>query len=81
MPYQMMNYWKVLIEKVYAKLLGSYAALASVFIDDGLFDLTWLTSKKMVIGSDKMNNSNESDKLSNILLTNSTLEHNNKNNK
>ena len=35
----------------------------------------------MVIDSDKMNNSNESDKLSNILLTNSILEHNNKNNK
>ena len=32
-------------------------------------------------GSDKMNNSNESDKLWNILLTNLTLEHNNKNNK
>ena len=31
-------------------------------------------------GSDKMNNSNESDKLWYILLTNSTLEHNNKNN-
>ena len=28
-----------------------------------------------------MNNSNEADKLWNILLTNSTLEHNNKNNK
>ena len=42
MPYQMMNYWKVLIEKVYAKLLGSYAALASVFIDDWLFDLIGL---------------------------------------
>ena len=28
-----------------------------------------------------MNNSNEADKLCNILLTNSTLEHNNKNNK
>ena len=32
-------------------------------------------------GSDKMNNSNKADKLWNILLTNSTLEHNNKNNK
>ena len=32
-------------------------------------------------GSDKMNNSNESDKLWNKLLINSTLEHNNKNNK
>ena len=32
-------------------------------------------------GSDKMNNSNEADKLWNILLTNSILEHNNKNNK
>ena len=76
-----MNYGKLLIEKVYAKLHGSYAALAIVFIDDGLFDLTWLTSKKMMIDSDKMNNSNESDKLWNILLTNSTLKHNNKNNK
>ena len=69
------------MKKVYAKLHGPYAALASVFIDDGLFDLTGLTSKKMVIDSDKMNNSNESDKLWNILLTNLTLEHNNKNNK
>ena len=60
---------------------GSYAALASVFIDDGLFDLTGLTSKKMVIDSEKMNNPNEADKLWNILLTNSTLEYNNKNNK
>ena len=34
-----------------------------------------------MIDSYKMNNSNESDKLSNILLTNSILEHNNKNNK
>ena len=42
MPYQMMNYGKLLIEKVYAKLHGSYAALASVFIHDGLFDLIGL---------------------------------------
>ena len=34
-----------------------------------------------MIDSYKMNNSNESDKLWNILLTNSILEHNNKNNK
>jgi len=76
----MMNYGILLIEKVYAKLHGSYAALASVFID-GLFDLTWLTYKKMVVGSGEMNDSNESDKLWNILLTNLTLEHNNKDNK
>ena len=31
--------------------------------DNGLVDLTWLTSKRMVIDSDKMNNSNESDKI------------------
>ena len=42
MLYQMINYGKLLIEKVYAKLHGSYAALASVFIDDGLFDLIGL---------------------------------------
>ena len=70
MPYQMMNYGKVLIEKVYAKLHGSYAALASGFIDDGLVDLTGLTSKKMVIDSEKMNNPNEADKLWNILFSN-----------
>ena len=35
----------------------------------------------MVIDSEKMNNPNEADKLWNILLTNSTLEYNNKNNK
>ena len=72
--------WESLIEEAYAKLHGSYATLANSFIDDGLVDLTGLTSKKMVINSDKMNNSNEADKLCNILLTNSTLEHNNKNN-
>ena len=60
--------------------MGNYY-LASVFIDDGLFDLTWSTSKRTATDSDKTNNSNESDKLWNILLTNSTLEHNNKNNK
>ena len=40
MPYQMMNYGKPPTEKVYAKLHGSYASLASVFIDDGFVDLT-----------------------------------------
>ena len=73
--------WEIINWKVYTKLYGSYAALASVFIDDRLFDLTRLTSKKMVKDLDKTNNSNESDKLWHILLTNSTLEHNNKNNK
>ena len=62
--------WVSLIEEAYAKLHGSYATLANSFIDDGLVDLTGLTSKKMVINSDKMNNSNKADKLCNILLTN-----------
>ena len=60
---EMMNYGKLLIEKVYAKLHGSYAALASGFIDDGLVDLTGLTSKKMVIDSEKMNNAYENHNL------------------
>ena len=68
------NYW-------FISALSELATKDYLLRDDGLIDLTGLNSKKIVIDSYKMNNSNESDKLSNILLTNSILEHNNKNNK
>ena len=68
------NYW-------FISALSVLATKDYLLRDDGLVDLTGLNSKKIWIDSDKMNNSNESDKLWNILLTNSTLEHNNKNNK
>ena len=42
------EFWVPLIEKAYAKLHGSYSAIVSGFIDDGLVDMTGLVSKKMI---------------------------------
>src|SRR5690606_21933707 len=46
------EFWVPLIEKAYAKLHGSYEALVSGFIDDGLVDLTGLVARKIVIGEE-----------------------------
>ena len=70
------EFWVSLIEKAYAKLHGSYQSLASGFIDDGLVDLTGLTSNKMVLDSSKLNNKREADKLWETLLSNASIEQN-----
>ena len=52
------EFWVSLIEKAYTKLYGSHSSKARGFFDDSLVDLTGLTSKKIVIDSDKMKNKN-----------------------
>ena len=42
------EFWVPLIEKAYAKLHGSYLAIESGCIDDGLVDMTGLVSKKVL---------------------------------
>ena len=42
------EFWVPLIEKAYAKIHGSYCAIESGCIDDGLVDMTGLISKKIL---------------------------------
>ena len=72
------EFWVPLIEKAYAKLHGSYRSLVSGFIDDGLVDLTGLTSKKMIIEKEKLTTEKKVNELWDILLKNSTLYFNDK---
>ena len=46
------EFWVPLIEKAYAKIHGSYYALVSGCIDDGLVDMTGLVSKKVLKDND-----------------------------
>lgn len=41
--------WVNYIEKAFAKLFGSYAVLASGFLDDGVCDMTGLVCEKLVV--------------------------------
>ena len=66
------EFWVPLIEKAYAKLHGSYKALVSGFIDDGLVDLTGLSAKKIMIEEEDRINPAKMDELWKTLLEYST---------
>ena len=67
------EFWVPMIEKAYAKLHGSYKAIESGHINDGLVDLTGMTSDKIYINRTQMKFKQKVDELWEILKKNSEL--------
>ena len=71
------EFWVPLIEKAYAKIHGSYYALASGCIDDGLVDMTGLVSKKILKNNALLSNSKKIEDLWNLMKNYSSLKFDN----
>ena len=71
------EFWVPLIEKAYAKIHGSYYALASGCIDDGLVDMTGLVSKKILKSNALLSNSKKIEDLWNLMKNYSSLKFDN----
>ena len=71
------EFWVPLIEKAYAKIHGSYYALVSGCIDDGLVDMTGLVSKKILKDNTLLSNSSKIEDLWKLLKNYSSLKFDN----
>jgi hypothetical protein len=71
------EFWVPLIEKAYAKLHGSYCAIVSGCIDDGLVDMTGLVSKKMLKDNSFLTNPTKIEELWKLLINYSSIKFDN----
>ena len=71
------EFWVPLIEKAYAKIHGSYFALVSGCIDDGLVDMTGLVSKKILKDNSFLTNPTKIDELWSLLINYSSVKFDN----
>lgn len=71
------EFWVPLIEKAFAKLHGSYEALISGFIDDGLVDLTGLVARKLVLQKESYNDENNKEEFWTMLKNYSQVSYDN----
>ena len=71
------EFWVPLIEKAYAKIHGSYYALVSGCIDDGLVDMTGLVSKKILKDNEILTNQKRINDLWDLLINYSSVKFDN----